>query len=260
MRQNIEDVSCKEGMIIVNIAICDDEESFVQELQAYVLQFAKRGGFAIDIQTYTSGKCLISDIDNGYVYDLLFLDIELGDVTGVEIGKKIRSNICNECIQIVFVSAKEDYAMQLFELRPMNFLVKPVSYDKVTCIMNEYGRLFQFHPLYFRYKIGKQERTVNQRIILYFQSIGKKIQMVTQTGAVEFYGKLSDIIPVLNSGIFCVVHKSYVINMKYVIEYRQNYVIMVNQDEIPVSRAMRGSLQDKYIEGIIYNEDYGDHM
>ena len=84
--------------------------------------------------------------------------------------------------------------------------------------------------------------------------------MVTQTGAVEFYGKLSDIIPVLNPGIFCVVHKSYVINMKYVIEYRQNYVIMVNQDEIPVSRAMRGSLQDKYIEGIIYNEDYGDHM
>ena len=95
-------------------------------------------------RSFFSGKELLEDIEKSGVCDLLFLDIELGDYTGVEVGKKIRSDIRYESMQIVFVSAKDNYAMQLFDIRPMNFLVKPVKYERVAYILEEYGRLFQF--------------------------------------------------------------------------------------------------------------------
>lgn len=157
-------------------------------------------------------------------------------------GKKIRSDIRYESMQIVFVSAKDNYAMQLFDIRPMNFLVKPVKYERVAYILEEYGRLFQFQPCFLELGKGKHQCKIEERSILYIQSRAKKVCVVTKDGEKEFYGKLSDIIPQLNQNAFCVVHKSYVVNLQYVAEYGKDMIRMVDGTCISVSRAMRSNL------------------
>lgn len=233
---------------MLNIVICDDDEQFVTQLEGLISKYLKYNNFKADVQTFTKSQELIKYIQNEENLDLLFLDIELDGMTGIDIGKSLRSEFYNDSVQIVFISSKADYAIQLFDIRPLNFLVKPIEYSKVEYIMEEYNRLFKFQHNYFDYRIGKQTYQIDTQSILYFQSIGKKINMVTLMGKKEFYGKLSDVCTRINANSFCEVHKSYIINMRYVLEYCKDQVVMTNGDVIPVSRSMRDKLNEKIIE------------
>lgn len=233
---------------MLRIAICDDNEKFAEQLEDYIFEYTSNHSISADTFVFTSGEELIKNFSVESAYDLLFLDIELGETTGIELGKQIREKMKNETTQIVFVSSKENYAIQLFDIRPLNFLVKPVEYKKLEYVMDEYDRLYKFQHNYFEYNIGKQRFRVNEQSIIYFQSQGKKIQMITQEGDREFYGKLSDVLENLNEHSFISVHKSYVINMRHVSEYGRDSILMINGDWIPISRAMRNSISQKIIE------------
>ncbi|MDO5156000.1 MAG: LytTR family DNA-binding domain-containing protein [Eubacteriales bacterium] len=233
---------------MLKVAICDDDDVFCSELENYVSRFSLENNIKIDIQTFYNAQDLLEDIDTDGGFDLLFLDIELGNETGVEVGKWIRSNEKIQAMQIVFVSAKESYAMQLFDIRPMNFLVKPINYERVKYILDEYGRLFDFQPCFFEYISGRRKHRIDERHIVFFQSQAKQILMVTLDGEQQFYGKLSEVYEQISSDFFCLVHKSYLINMRHVIGYNSDSVTMINGDSVPVSRSMRSNLSKKIIE------------
>lgn len=233
---------------MLKIGICDDDREFITQLEELILKYLENNNFRAEIHSFTQSCELLKYIQNGEMFDILFLDIELDDITGIDIGRRLRSEYHNDYIQIVFISLKENYALQLFDMRPLNFLVKPVEYKKVEYIMDEYNRLFNIQNNYFEYQVGKQKYRIDERSILYFQSFGKKTFMVTNTGQKEFYGKLSDVYARLNNNIFCAVHKSYIINLRYVAEYCNDKIEMTNGDVVPVSRSMRDKLNEKIIE------------
>ncbi len=72
--------------------------------------------------------------------------------------------------------------------------------------------------------------------------------MYTQDGEDEFYGKMAEVASQLQSPSFCITHKSYIINMNYVKRYYQDYVIMVNDDEVPISRTMKKHVSQKILQ------------
>lgn len=112
-------------------------------------------------------------------FQLLFLDIEFKGINGVRVGKAIRERFKNEMTQIVFVSIKENYAMQLFQIRPLDFLIKPICQESVFRVMSEYRRLFDRDNSFFIYHIGKSTYSLSEDEIRYFMCEGKKVKMVT---------------------------------------------------------------------------------
>lgn len=233
---------------MLNIVICDDDEQFTCSLENILLDYLNNNSFKADIQTFTKPNELINYLNNDENVDLLFLDIEFGDMTGIEIGNCLRKEMHNDLTQIVFVSSKESYAMQLFNIRPFDFLVKPVDHNKVNYLMDEYNRIYRVQQNYFEYHIGKQIYKIDEQAVMYFQSEGRKIIMVTSIGKREFYGKLSDITVKLKAQSFFEIHKSFIINSRYVFEYGREQVVMTNGDVIPVSRSMRERLNKMIIE------------
>lgn len=231
-----------------NIVICDDNEQFTIDLEQLIIRYLNYNNFKADIQTFIRGGDLLEYIYAGNVIDLLFLDIELEGKTGIDIAKCLRDELHNDSVQIVFVSVKSNYAIQLFDMHPFNFLVKPLDYRKIEYIMDEYNRLFKFQNSFYEYTMGRKTRRINESSIIYFNSVGKKINMITQEGKKEFYGKLSDVYKNLHSASFCEVHKSYIINMRYVSEYDKNQLVMTNGDIVPISRNKRDNLNEKIIE------------
>ena len=224
---------------MLRIGICDDDEIFLRELERELIEYVDGKNITTEIGLFPDAQLLLDALEMHGLFDILFLDIELKRDTGIEIGKKIRSDLKNEVMQIVFVSSKEQYAMQLFELRPMNFLIKPIDGRKVAYIMDEYNRLSGFQGHFFTYQKNKQEFKINEQCIIYFQSQGKKINILTQEGTKEFYGKLSDVSVGLSPHLFCRIHKSFIVNSRYVREFRPGEVEMVNTDIIPISQSMR---------------------
>lgn len=231
------------GIEMYRIAICDDEEQFNITLEQQISDYAARKGIDVDVERYLTPDDFFEDVDKDRMCDILFLDIELDGETGIEVGWRIRDDLKNESVQIIYVSSKTDYAIKLFDIRPMNFLVKPISYERLSYVLDEYERLFGFSTRFFTYKKGKKEYRISENSIIYLQSIGKKVEIVTVNGKDEFYGKLSDTALQLNEQLFCVVHKSYVINKKFVRQYMRESVKMTNGADIPVSRSMQQKVQ-----------------
>lgn len=115
---------------MINIAICDDDIKAIKEIENILSEYATLINIKILIHFFLNGKDLISFLENNYI-DLLYLDIQMKNLTGIEVGKKIRQELYNDEIQIVYISAIKDYAMDLFQVRPNNFLIKPFSKEEV---------------------------------------------------------------------------------------------------------------------------------
>lgn len=235
---------------MIKVGICDDEEDFIQELKEYISDYSWKNSVEIEIQSYENADDLLLYIKENGALDIVFLDIQLKGTTGVEVGKRIRSDLTNEMMQIVFVSSKQGYAIQLFDIRPMNFLIKPIDYQKTKYIFDEYLKRYYLQEQMFEYQIGEKFYQVHEEKILYFQSRGKKVYIITQNEKDAFYGKLSDVLLQLKDNSFCLVHKSYLINMRYATEYGKDYIVMANGEKIPVSSKMKNALNRKLMETI----------
>lgn len=230
------------------IGICDDEMEFCTEIEGFVQEYAEKEKITVETEVFTSGEVLFETMNNGNTFDLLFLDIELGGINGVEVGHRLREKVENEAMQIIYVSSKESYAMQLFQIRPFDFLTKPVTMEKITKVMSEYKRLFIDRNIFFTYHVGKSTYRISENEILYFQCEGKKIQVITTKDKREYYGKMADVEKQIAMNKFCVVHKSYIVNINYVSEFCPDEVVMCNGIRIPISQSMRKKVREKILE------------
>ena len=105
----------KEERDMVKIAICDDEQAICSQIENILLDHSKRTCLEIDIEVFYSGEKLYSYIESGHGFDLIYLDIELELMSGIEVGKKIRNTMKDHKTEIVYISGKNGYDRQLFD-------------------------------------------------------------------------------------------------------------------------------------------------
>ena len=221
------------------IGICDDDEIFCAELEQQVIGCCKEIHLTIETTVFTTGEELLKYITDTEKLDLLFLDIRLQKVTGYEIGNKLRNNPGNETMQIVYISIESDYAMKLFESRPLNFLIKPIKPEQLYNVLNEYKRLFDKNKRFFLYRAKRQEHHIDANRILYLESTGRMIDIVTLNGKESYRGKLSETLSQLDTTTFCTVHKSYIVNLNYIDAYHFKDIVMTDGTTIPISQSKR---------------------
>ena len=221
------------------IGICDDDEIYCAKLEQQVIDCCKEIHLDAETTVFTSGEELLKYIADKEGLDLLFLDIRLQKITGYEIGNKLRSDPDNEIMQIVYISVESDYAINLFESRPLNFLIKPIDFEQLHNVLEEYKRLFDRNKSFFLYHAKKQEHHINANRILYLESTGKTIDIVTLNGRESYRGKLSETLSQLDTTIFCTVHKSYIVNLNYIDAYHFKDIVMADGTTIPISQSRR---------------------
>lgn len=221
------------------IAICDDEEIFCSQLERELLNSA--GQEKLNIEVFYSCEKLYEELQKGTYFDLIFLDIEFQFMNGVDMGKRIREELENERVQIVYVSGRESYAMELFEVRPMNFLIKPISPEAVRACVEKAGKLADTYDLYFEYKAGAAYFRIPYGEILYFESDNRKIRIHTRHGVNELYGKLDDTEQAAPAE-FLRIHQSYLVNRMYITYWKAAEVILLNRESLPVSKGYRKRL------------------
>ena len=221
------------------IAICDDDLVFGSLLEQYLQNFAKTRRIPIDVLVFARGEEYLEFLIEELPVDLIFLDIQFEKgLDGVQIGKELRADIKNEMTQIIYISGIESYAMQLFQNRPMDFLVKPVKQERVDHIMEEYLRLFgNRNKQYFDYNVGKTHYRLLEDEIIYFQCRGRKIQMFTKN---EVKRQISE-------DKFWRIHKSYLVNKNYIAFFQASQMYLTNGVELPISRSYKEEVQKRLL-------------
>ena len=162
------------------IGICDDEQNIVLNIIGYVEHYFQLQGEDVEIHTWNSGEELISDkvFESGNEFDILFLDIELPDMNGVSIGQYIRNTMADSIVQIVYISHKTSYAMQLFNVHPYDFLVKPVDENMIANVISGILHMNGRDRRFYTYKVNKAVHKVAYGDICYLASDRKHIRIV----------------------------------------------------------------------------------
>lgn len=219
-----------------SVAICDDDELLCQKIESYLQEYIER--HIIFCEVYYSGERLYHDMMNGDHFDLIFLDIELEVMNGVDFGYKLRTELQNEKTHIVYISAKSDYAMELFSVRPLNFLIKPVREKDIIYNLEKAISLSSYYDECIKFKKGSELYNIAYGDIFYFSTNGRRIMVYTHTRTYDFYGKLDDIQKKTPTG-FIRIHKSYLVNETYVKQWGYEAIIMVDDTKLSISSSYR---------------------
>ena len=232
----------------MQIAICDDEVGTCSDIENMILDYACSHALQIETEVFYSGETLYRSIEEQCMYDMIFLDIQLLALDGVQVGKLIRERLNNEKVSIVYISSNETYAMSLFQVRPMDFLIKPITKDKIVFTLDKFMHLKEVNKQEFYYKMGKSLCRLYIDEIRYFACSGKKIEIYTNTGKTEFYSGMRDVWKQVEGKGFVTIHKSYIINTMYVSIYHYDSVQMSDGTVLPISQRYRKILKEILIE------------
>ena len=232
--------------------ICDDDKIFCAGLEEIICDLAEKQRWQIETEVWYSGESLMRDLENMPCPDILFLDIELYEKSGIDVGRFIRGDREDYLAHIVYVSSRQEYAMQLFKLQPLDFLVKPVSGEQVREVLSRSMRQRAQGRALFEYQRGGSFCQVPCDRILYFMSNDKKIILATEKGDHDFasdifYGKLKTLMAKLPA-YFIMIHQSYVINSNYVAEYTYETVTMQDGSVLSISRPYRKAVRSRIKE------------
>lgn len=233
----------------MRIAIVDDENIICSQIDKYIMNSLSKRNEKADISVYYSGESFCSALKNES-YDLIFLDIELGECSGLDVSKFIRNIQKDQTTQLVYVTGKNEYDRLLFDFQPFGFIAKPVNEVKVADILGKYQRIFGRSKSTFRYNLNHTDCWVRLNDIIYFESEDRKVNMyLNGTGEpITFYMKMTDIYEQVKSDSFLFIHKSFIVNERYITAFQPNYVCMANGKELPVSRLRRKEVMIKQME------------
>lgn len=229
-----------------SIAICDDEELVCQQIEKYLELYIEQKKVVTEI--YYSGERLYKDLSEGIYYDVIFLDIQLKNMNGVELGSKIREYLKNEYTHIVYISSFEEYALELFKVRPLNFIIKPINKNdiieivkKAMALTEKKGGCYTFQTKNVLYRIPFHE-------IMFIESNGRKISLYTVSSVHEAYEKLDSIEKCFPIS-FLRIHKSYLVNELYIKQWKYEQIILSDGKELPISKPYRKAIRKMLLEG-----------
>lgn len=225
------------------IAICDDVKATCEELENVILNAAKNVFHEeLDVDTFYNGDALIKELQEGNSYDLIFLDIELGKkINGVGVGHIIRNDMDDHITQIVYISSKDGYDRQLFDVQPLHFLQKPIHPDKVVDDIRLAMKISKKENKMFEFKHFRNTLKVPYKDILYFESFAREITLVGTKTNYSFYYNIKNLIKILPD-FFIQPHRSYLVNYELVTCFKYEELIMANGDTIPISRNKRAEI------------------
>lgn len=223
---------------MLEIVICDDEKALRNDLFKIVEQELDLCGEEFRIREFECGEDLIREFD-AKPCDILFLDIEMKELNGMEAAKILRKK--HAACQIIFITSYPDFVFQGYEVSALNYILKPYKTEKIRSILQTALQRLQIETeCYFilEQKSGSFKLPLSQ--VKYFLSEKRQIHAVTTSQSYTFYGKLNDIEAKLPDS-FIRIHNRYLVNLKYIQAIDGNQVLL-KQEVLPVSRSCKQTL------------------
>ncbi len=179
---------------MIKIALVDDDKLLHKEMEEHFSRFQIAYDFDFNVEFFLSCEEIYRKLSAGMEYDLIFLDIEFPEMKGTDFGKLLRRKLKNYDTQIVFISSIKEYSMDLFQTRPIEILIKPITYEKFSSCMLSYMTHYENSNGFLEYTMENIKHRIRVREVLYLESYGKKVEFHTMRGDFMTYGKITDII------------------------------------------------------------------
>ena len=232
-------------MIVIEIAVCDDECYLLRNLEECLYELAKNAGIEIEVECYEDGEELVKEVEKGKRFDIIYLDVRMRNMDGLEAANKIRK--IDRTVQMVYVTYYDRCMKETFRAAPIGFITKPIERKEFEETFYYALKLVEEQDAYYRFRYMKSDYKVAIRDILYVESKLRVAEIILQDGCLKEYRALNEIEKSLtqNKGRFLRIHKSYLVNYQHIIRMGYEEVEMPKGIILPLSRTYKNAVDEK---------------
>ena len=223
---------------MIQIAICDDEEYFHKKEKAIISNYMNQRKISFQIDLYSSGKELLEKKEELQKYTMIFLDVSMEELDGIQTASRIRK--FSSKVYLVFVTAFITYALEGYKVDAVRFIIKDEAClenaiaECLTAIFNRMEHVSK--KRIFAFLEGRKELLLEQ--ILFVESNLHKLTFFLQGNDVKYtmYERLDEIADILEPYHFCRIHKSYLVNLRYVEMIERYQLQLYNGTKLSIAK------------------------
>ncbi|EQK43185.1 response regulator [[Clostridium] bifermentans ATCC 638] len=229
---------------MIRIAICEDEKEQQELLEGYINEAFKSLSLQYKLDIFSSGEELLENYSKDF--DIVLLDIQLGEINGMDTARKIR--LLDNKVEIIFITSLIEYALEGYEVRAYRYLVKPVKYEKLKANIINCIKEVDIKNKYIIVKEQGNQIKLDVNEITYIEVQKENITIHTLTKTYKTKGTMSNLENDIDCSRFFRCHKSFLVNLDHVKSIKQYLAILETSEEVPVSRYRFKETKEKFFE------------
>ena len=232
---------------MLTIAICDDEKKICDYIESRTTEFLAKNDLEAEVSVFYDGSELLKKCEsNTQNFDIIFLDIKMKTLNGVECAKLLRDIGVNSLI--VFITSSAEYVFSGYEVKAFRYILK-------TDLVNAFSRVFsecllelkKLDTSFFTVKTSSSVKNIPLSDILYFESNKRLLNIHTKNEVVSFYEKLDNVENELKEKDFIRIHQSFLVNAQKIKSVSKDAVLLSNDFSLPVSKSKATKVKEAYL-------------
>ena len=208
----------------LKIALCDDSEEDRRYIEKLVRNWAESSGESVGIQSFPSAEAFLFHYEEEKDFAILLLDIEMGQIDGVSLAKKIRRE--NPAVQIVFISGYSDYIAEGYEVEALHYLLKPVRAEKLSEVLERAALKFRTNERMIALEYAGEVNLVPLRAIQYVEVYRNYSTVHTKNGSYTVKKPLGELEQELADERFYRVSRSLLLNLTEVSRVSHDQIML----------------------------------
>ena len=241
---------------MLRLAIVDDDKEFVEDFSQEIEEVAKECKVKLDIVGFYSGKSFLQEWreEGNLEYDLVFLDIDMPGLLGIDLGEEIRKEYSSRDLSLVYISSYPSYSMDLHPLEIMDFLIKfynsetkrlEVDPGSLQRILEKKDKEKEKTRVWFTYVKDHRKNEILAKNILYFDMQNKEVTMCFintishREEKIVFNDSIKKIMERLPKEDFTRIHRQILVNEEHVEKKSNKEWLMKNGESLPVGRSFQ---------------------
>jgi DNA-binding LytR/AlgR family response regulator len=232
---------------MIKFCICDDENAETTYLSGLVRHWAAERGQAADIRCFPSAEAFLFAYADDPAVDILLLDIQMGEMDGVALAKRVRQG--DKTVQIIFATSYMEYIADGYDVEALHYLIKPVDREKLAAVLDRaVGKLAQAERA-----LVIQNGSQSVRLPLYnircLEVMHNYVTIHTEDGEAHRVKKPLSVLEQELDENFFRAGRSFIVNLRYVRKVTKDAVALAGGQTVPLSRGLYDKLNRAIISG-----------
>ena len=232
---------------MLSIAICDDEKNICDYLEKRTRECLAKYDMEAHISIFSDGSALLKYCrQNPTSFDIIFLDIKMRTINGVECAKGLRDEGVNSLI--VFVTSSAEYVFSGYEARAFRYILKTDLENAFDHIFGEcLGELKKQITDFYTIETPSLAKRIPLDEIIYFESKLRLVKLHTKNEEISFYDKLDHIEKELGKKDFLRIHQSFLVNATKIKSLTKEEIVLNSGATLPVSKSRANAVREAYL-------------
>lgn len=233
---------------MLKIALCDDNKLELDRIESHISQYKTQSKDEMYFETFLGPVELLAKISSGAFYDLIFLDVLMPVINGIDVAREIFKH--NKLTQIIFLTSSREFAADSYSVSALDYIIKPITDESLNRAMDKF---FERYKKIKSDELVIREKSTISRIPLhnlsYVEVLDHHLIYHLSNGyTIRCRQSLNEIEDALiKNGKFVRTSRSFIVNMDYVLSIEPGNLVMEDGSRVAISRANFKAVSEAYL-------------